>query len=611
VIRVFLAHALLSAILTVFLTAYPGETLKVVGAHLLVVGAAQLIVTWLVLLCQPLRQRDLGAARLIPAGIYATVIVLQLFFWGLYAVGIESFGHPFTWWVFWGYVSEYRQLLRVLEYPVWWGDALWLGMALLWVGLAWGLMGRLTLPRHPFWRWGTVGGGTAIGLMLFAGFPTAILNAVSHYQEPTYAVFFSHPSNAYDRVNRKVEPDFEVWETYPRDLLQHPPHVVVIVVDALRADYLPMYDREKGRFTPFLDSLYQQPGWTRVDTAFSSAAASFGGISSLMSGRTLSHLTEHSFTLADALHHQGYETHFYLSGNHTTFFNLNLYYGRETMFSKYVDASLVSEFTVNDDRIVTFELQQLPNASNTPLYLHLHLNSVHESGWLKEPYRSVDVGDVNPYAAHYHRGLMQLDENLRTIWRTLRSKGYLEHAVVAITADHGQLLGEQGKYGHGNSLNAEQTWIPMLFWSSDRGMEVNRTYASTIDFAPTLLHHLKLPQPAKWIGIPLQQPETAPRYTFHRARRTYSVVARTPDGWYKYDRNEQVLPIREELFDLHRDFRQQQPLSWNDSAGPDGTIVPKEKRRKILEDLRRQCTHYYTLTEIPERSPQPSAAGIR
>lgn len=604
-IRVFAVHTLLSIVLAHNLTAYPGEPVKVVLAHLLVVGTVQLLVAWLVLLFQPLRQRAAWTAQLIPAGIYATVIVLQLFFWGLYAVGIESFGQPFTWWMFWGYVSEYRQLLQAMDYPAWWGDALWWGLGALWVALTGILAGRMNLPKHSFWRWGWIGGGSVFGLMLFLGSPSTVFNAISYYQEPTYAVFFSHPTNALDHVNRSVEPDFEVWESYPRDLLDHPPHIVVIVVDALRADYLPMYDREKGRFTPFLDSLYQQSGWSRVDTAFSSAAASFGGISSLMSGRTLSHLTEHSFTLADALHHQGYETHFYLSGNHTAFFNLKLYYGREKEFFKYVDASRKTEFTVNDDRIVTSEVQQLPKASNTPLYLHLHLNSVHETGWLTEPFRSMKMDDLNPYEAHYHRGLMQLDQNLRIIWQELREKGYLDHAVVAITADHGQLLGEHGNYGHGKSLNAEQMWIPMMFWSSDQALEVARTYGSSIDFAPTLLHHLQLPQPPKWTGIPLQQPEPTTRYTFHRAIRTYSVVARTPEGWHKYNRNEQFLPIHEELYDLHRDFRQQQPLSWKGSGGPN------EKRRKILEDLRRQCTHYYNLTEIPERSPQPSVVGIR
>lgn len=589
-IRVFAIHAVVSALLAWALSEYPGEPHKVIGAHLIVVFSVQLLVVWLVFLSAPLEKTW---NRLIPATFYAFALVAQLFFWALYAVGHAASGSPFTWWNFIGYVSEYRQLLQVLEISPYWGDSLWLAVVLLWFGLILGLMQSLRPPNSRVWRRGLLWGGTVGGLMVFLGFFTEVRNALSHYEEPTYSAFFWHPWNALDQVNRRVEPDFDVWDSYPRKPRAEAPHVVVMVVDALRADFLPMYNREKGRYTPFLDSLFSGSGWSRVDTAFSAAAASFGGITSLMSGRTMDRLTEHSFTLADALHHQGYRTHFYLSGNHTAFNSLSKFYGRETEFHQYVDASFKSDFTVNDDRIVTKAIERLPMAGDTPVYLHLHFNSVHESGWLMEPYRSTDVGDVNPYMAHYRRGLMQLDDNMRWVWGNLQSKGYLKHAVVAITADHGQMLGEHGEYGHGKGLNAEQVWIPMLFWSTGAPIQVQCSYASSIDFAPTLLHHLELPVPAKWQGIPLQQTEALPRYTFHQARRYYAVVMRSAEGWYQYNRIETENPIREELYDLRSDFRQEHPLDWQDST------VSNEKRRKILEDLRRQCIHYYNLTETP------------
>jgi len=51
---------------------------------------------------------------------------------------------------------------------------------------------------------------------------------------------------------------------------------------------------------------------------------------------------------------------------------------------------------------------------------------------------------------------------------------------------------------------------------------------------------------------------------------------------------------------LRADFRQQVPVP----------ALSQKKRRKILLDLRRKCTEYFELTEIPERNPLPSVAEI-
>lgn len=598
-IRIFAFHAALSALLAAILTAHPGEVHKVIAAHLLVVFALQLLVSWLVFGGKYLSSKLL---QQVASVTYATGIILQLIFWSLYASGNHFFGHPFTWWVFLGYVGEYRNLFMAMNWSPWLGDAAWGLMALLWALLIGVFSRHLHAPKKPFWRRWVMGGGTALGALLYGVWITPVYHAVSYYDEPTYAVFFSHPNKQLDDIGRAVAPDFETWQSYPRNQLQERPNVIVLVVDALRADYLPMYDAQKGIHTPFLDSLWRAGGWSKVDTAFSAAPASFGGITSLMASRTMSHITPNSFTLADALHLQGYQTHFYLSGNHTAFFGLNHYYGREQDFDAYVDAANAVGFKQNDDRIVTSKIAQLPSAEelHDPIYLHLHYNSVHEIGWLAEPYASRPVQATNPYMAHYERGLAQWDDALRKAWSALMRKGYLDDAVVVITADHGQLLGEGGLYGHGKSLNAEQLWIPMLYWTSKGSLSIEPTYGSSVDFAPTILHHLGLPQPDKWQGRALQERETLPRFTYHQGQRHYAIVYRDSTGWFKYNRDETQNPPQDALFDLRADFRQQVPIP----------ALDQKKRRKILLDLRRKCTEYFELTEIPERNPLPSVAEI-
>ena len=50
----------------------------------------------------------------------------------------------------------------------------------------------------------------------------------------------------------------------------------------------------------------------------------------------------------------------------------------------------------------------------------------------------------------------------------LKEWGLYDHTWVIVTADHGELLGEHGKYGHGDYLLEEEIHIP-LFAKDPRG----------------------------------------------------------------------------------------------------------------------------------------------
>ena len=44
----------------------------------------------------------------------------------------------------------------------------------------------------------------------------------------------------------------------------------------------------------------------------------------------------------------------------------------------------------------------------------------------------------------------------------LDAKGLLENTLVVVTADHGELIGERGEFGHGQSLHHEVVNVPLL-----------------------------------------------------------------------------------------------------------------------------------------------------
>src|SRR5581483_8825839 len=114
---------------------------------------------------------------------------------------------------------------------------------------------------------------------------------------------------------------------------------------------------------------------------------------------------------------------------------------------------------------------------------------------------------IPAYRNHYHNGVLQADAVIEQIFALLRRKGLLDDAIVVISADHGELLGEQGRLGHARfpPIGA-LVGIPLLIYDSDGHRYPARPVASQVDIAPTLLHRIGAPIPATWGGEPLDLP---------------------------------------------------------------------------------------------------------
>lgn len=63
----------------------------------------------------------------------------------------------------------------------------------------------------------------------------------------------------------------------------------------------------------------------------------------------------------------------------------------------------------------------------------------------------------------YDGGVAYSDELLRRVVEALRERGRLDHTVLVVLADHGEILGERGgHFGHGPSLYQEAVGVPLL-----------------------------------------------------------------------------------------------------------------------------------------------------
>jgi len=75
----------------------------------------------------------------------------------------------------------------------------------------------------------------------------------------------------------------------------------------------------------------------------------------------------------------------------------------------------------------------------------------------------------NAAQAGYLSAVRGLDSTLANLFDLLRKHSILPDASVWIASDHGQSLGENGEYGHGQSLSDEVVRVPVFAWRPRNG----------------------------------------------------------------------------------------------------------------------------------------------
>lgn len=389
----------------------------------------------------------------------------------------------------------------------------------------------IAFSRITFLGW--VGGLRRLPLPIaFAGLATALgVGATTLYEsmeagscrdgEPFRLTFRcgrapSEQSTAIPKGTRELD---ALEDQARREYVVHPNverrNVVLVVADALRPDHMSLYGYHR-QTTPYLDTLHRSGKLFKFDRVYATCGESACGLRSILHSKYVHQFTEGSITLSEVLRLHGYDVHLVLSGDHTNFYELRSAYGR---VSTYFDGASSKARYINDDRLVIDRLRELPTQGNSPIALQIHLMSTHGLGKREKasrvfepeanyylPSNRVFRSEANESATNYYdNGVLQLDGVLSQVFAVLETKGYLENALVVITADHGEMLGEHGYFSHGDAVHEEALRIPLILlqfghepsdlWAKD--------VASAIDIAPTILEELQMSIPSTWSGTPL------------------------------------------------------------------------------------------------------------
>lgn len=273
-------------------------------------------------------------------------------------------------------------------------------------------------------------------------------------------------------------------------------HVLLITVDALRADHLSSYGYTRA-LGPELDALAAEA--QLFEHAYAQAPHSSYSLCSLFSSEYLHETTElgghpPEQTLPRTLASDGYHTAaFYTQGIfHTAAERLSVYERDAFGFALHDHQDRPPEQMT--DRVLEEVDRTLSRGEPNALFW-VHYFNVHE------PYRATTFGtsDVDRYDSE----ILAADAAIGRLVRSAR-KRLTKPLIVVITADHGEEFHEHGGVYHGSSLYEEQVHVPLLLVVP--GMPARR-YAQpveSIDIAPTLLGLLGVDRPLSMRGNDLR-----------------------------------------------------------------------------------------------------------
>jgi choline-sulfatase len=350
--------------------------------------------------------------------------------------------------------------------------------------------------------------------------------------------------------------------------------VVLISIDTLRADHLPLYGYAHGS-TPAIDALGREG--IVFDNVYSHCPLTLPAHASMLTGLTPPHHGVHdnagftlkpgARTLAARFHDTGRAT-----GAAVSAFVLRSATGIAQGFDRYDDE------IVQDPSLEDMGSQQRDGANSVAsllgwieaqgdhrFFAFLHLYEPHTPYTPPSPYKERFAD--NPYDGE----IAYADALVGRLLAPLRAKGALDHTVVAVTADHGEGLGEHGEQEHGFFLYRETVRVPLVLrlpGAAHAGLRISAT-AAQVDLPATLLDLAGVPAAGMdgvslrgviaggpGPGRPVYSETFYPRYHFG-----WSELLSTTESRFRY-----IRAPRPELFDEAADPAETKNVSAEHAA---------------------------------------------
>jgi len=360
-------------------------------------------------------------------------------------------------------------------------------------------------------------------------------------------------------------------------------NVVIIMIDALRADYLPVYGY-KDQLTPFLSKLHKQGTLKRIDYAFSPSSMSYAGILGTLRSKFWTNFSPKNYSIHDLLKDQHYKINFIMSGDHQNFYDLKRSYGPNIDY--YHDGTSSKSHYLNDDEIIFEALNDLPKQNTYPAFYYFHLMSVHGLGLRKKENihftpASATTTNSQYYKNNYKNGIIQADKNISRIFHYFKKRNLLNKTLIIILGDHGESLGEQNQFMHSNDLSNREINIPLLIYDENKNFNYRKELALQQDISPTILDRLGIsPIPTTWEGESLLKPQKR-SYSYHYLGHNYSIIKHENNNILKYDYNAKTK--KESVFNLSLDRKETLNIKSKTNRNQLNKFI--ELRKKLIKNI--------------------------
>jgi arylsulfatase A-like enzyme len=302
------------------------------------------------------------------------------------------------------------------------------------------------------------------------------------------------------------------------------PNVLLITLDTTRADHLGCYGYERDT-SPNLDRVADDA--LVFENMISTASWTLPAHASLFTGKfTSSHgarydpegnlkltsgisgpkdwddyrarsLAVGERTLAELLAESGYATAGVVAGPW-----MMKPFGLDRGFDHYDDDQISNVTGRLAEDVTASALAWLSLPRTKPFFLFLNYYDPHSPFGAPAPHTFEFVPEGKHHAnatknkrnwIHFYDGeIRYMDLHLGHLFDALRADGTWDDTLVIVTADHGELFGEKGRWGHGEYLSEEELHIPLIV-KYPRGEERpgRRTDPiQTIDVLPMILRRI-------------------------------------------------------------------------------------------------------------------------
>lgn len=236
------------------------------------------------------------------------------------------------------------------------------------------------------------------------------------------------------------------------------PNIFIFVVDSLRRDYVSAYNPAVN-FTPNIEA------FARESTVAQNAFTHYTGTG----------LSEPSIWTGAMMLHKQYITPFYPMNSLQKLLEFEQYQQfiaqDEILSTILAPSKLVTRLDAGQ---TTMNLRMCPAlnelqtrlaaaaSSGRPMFVYIQPQDIHVSVINREG-RSVPPGESYPgFDAAYASRVKALDKCFGNFIQFLKSRGLYESTILILTADHGDSLGEQGRWGHAYHVTPEVARIPLI-----------------------------------------------------------------------------------------------------------------------------------------------------